>query len=174
MKELHKTLLKDLKEKGILGIIERETNTNPDQWIDHETYRHFKPLPHRKANNWEVEITGPGYDYIETQGPGRWSGGCVSIGQIPRTYTKIQLSIGEEWNERLVNIIYESDKKLTIAGERGSTIDLNQQNTRHLFQEHLRDAMANPYNPYYETTGGFLSPAAFKRHLYQLNANARI
>ena len=169
---LHDALLSDLREKGILGIISRETNVDPQDWADHEKSSFNQRIfPKTKPDVWEVDIVGPRVDYDMVPGPGRWSGGCVTAVPIPNNHMTIQLSIGPKWDERIVNITYGRERNLSIRGAETSVIDLNKIDSKYLIQEHLRDAMAHPYNPYWETEHGFLSPAAFRRHVVQLNAS---
>lgn len=174
MRLLHDALLTDLEEKGILDVIARETNVDPQGWADRGKASYYKrTLPERKPDIWEVDFIGPRVKYDMVPGPGRWSGGCVRAIPIAQNYMTIQLSIGPEWDERIVSLSYDRHRDLEMAGAETSVINLGQGvrgHNKYLFQEHLRDAMNNPYNPYYVTEGGFLSPAVFRRHQHELNA----
>ncbi len=171
MKVLHDVLLADLEEKGILNVIERLTNVPQEEWWDHENPPNYNIPAKKSANTWDVDISGPGFDYYERPNPygNRWNGNCTQISSVPQKHMTIGLIIGEEWDERYVAIKYDRRRNLTIEGEETSEINLDEGDWRYVFGEHLRDAMNNPYNPYYVTEGGFLSPAAFRRHQHELN-----
>lgn len=169
MKILHDVLLADLKSKGILEVIERLTNTPQEEWFDHENPPDHDIPAKKSANAWDVDIFGPDFDYYESPGEGRWSGHCVKISSVPQKHMTIGLVIGEEWDERYVTIKYDRHRNLTIEGEETSGINLDEGDWRYVSCEHLRDAMNHPYNPYYVTENGFLSPAAFRRHQHELN-----
>ncbi len=172
MKILHDALLADLKSKGILDVVERLTNIPQEEWYDDENPPDYDMPQKKRENAWDVDITGPTFDHYLRPNPyGGWGrGNCTKAYSVPRAYITIQLQTGEEWDERMVQIRYDRSRNLTVAGQETSEINLNgDEDMRYLFGEHLRDAMNNPYNPYYKTEGGFLSHAAFMRHLHELN-----
>ncbi len=171
MRVLRDVLLVDLESRGILDIIERLTNTPREEWYDEENPPETDLPLKNKNDEWDVEIIGPGFDYHSTPNPygSRWSGNCTITESTPRTHLAIHLQTGEKWDERIVLVRYDRHRNLEIEGEQASKINLSEGDMRYLFGEHLRDAMKNPYNPYYTTKGGFLSSASLRRHQHELN-----
>lgn len=173
MKILHDALFADLESKGILDVLERLTNTPREEWYDQENPPNHELPAKMKDGVWDVDISGPGFDYHESPNPygNRWEGTCVKVYSTPKLYTRILLTTGGKWDEKVVVLRYDRYRNLTIEGKETSEINLNEGDWRYVFGEHLRDAMNHPYNPYYVTEGGFLSPAAFRRHQHELSVS---
>ena len=168
-------LLSDLRKKGMLEIVARETNTDPSFWYNHGK-NEGSINPAYSPEVWDVDVIYPDFHYSTSpSGHSRWSEqGCVRVSTIPDYNLTLLLSLGEEWDERIVTLSYDRHQKIQITAGENSKIDLSLEGSKYLFQEHLRDAMKNPYNPYWQTKDGFLSPRAMQKHLHEISQKQEV
>ena len=141
---IHDILMEDLKAKGILEILARETQTDPLSWFD---WAHDDPDGPKRLNPsvWDITIDMPKYNSM----PDPSSPSCWAIGAKRRFHwwsneLSMVASKGPLGEESSVFLHYNPQQVLTIEGKSSSTLDLTNPEQLAFVKPFIKDALENP------------------------------